>query len=692
MEPTTSNICIVTNELIGPFKNGGIGTSQSHLALLLAYKGHKVAILYTGSIAKHNLEYWTSKYDGYGIDVDVIRHDQHVEPNYLSTTYHVYRHLRPLSYDTIIFQDWKASGFYPILSKQAGLAFLDTKLVVIFHSPTQWLFEANQTHISSFADLATIYMEKTSVRFADMLISPSEYMFSWAKQRNWILPKNRKFIPNFITSWDFDKEENLEKILNPLPRRSAAKNSKCSEVVFFGRLEHRKGIELFIQTINSLFYKKLLPRHITFLGKPSSHTVDEVKAALDDNLLKAHRVNFLTDYGQSQALDYLSRGSRLAVIPSLVDNSPCVVAECLINRIPFISTSTGGTAELVANADQDKILCEATTEGLTSLLASIFKNGGLPSPPKPSSSVQDTADLWIDALAVTPKKRVKDVSLTADLPFVSVIVPHRNRGHLLAHAVASLFSQDYPNFEIIIVDDESDDPTSIRILADIQEAFEVPKLTVLRQPHGYLGAARNLGVRHSQGDYVIFLDDDNFAKPHMIKTFVSTIQNTNADIVTCMMQFFHAGEGPPTPADIVNQMWGFLGPCLSIGVNENCFGDATAIYRKDAFEKLGGFHQVMGVTHEDWQLHAKAVLAGMHLATIPEPLFWYRGHENSMIRTTNNFKNNSEHIRPYKHALLADLDLWPDLLLGLEQQLRSLRENKNFLEEQVRALDAMLHK
>jgi glycosyltransferase involved in cell wall biosynthesis len=92
-------------------------------------------------------------------------------------------------------------------------------------------------------------------------------------------------------------------------------------------------------------------------------------------------------------------------------------------------------------------------------------------------------------------------------PLVSVIIPTYNRRRLLEQAIQSVFDQTYPNVELIVVDDGSTDETAI-FLDEFKQ-----RLTVLRQSNRGVSAARNRGIRAAGGEYICFLDSDDYWKP-----------------------------------------------------------------------------------------------------------------------------------------------------------------------------------
>lgn len=103
---------------------------------------------------------------------------------------------------------------------------------------------------------------------------------------------------------------------------------------------------------------------------------------------------------------------------------------------------------------------------------------------------------------------------------ISVIVPTRNRSHLLPLVLDALKHQSLsqPQFEIIAVDDGSTDNT-LNVLNSISRA-ELP-LRVFHQRHAGLAAAKNLGIFASRGPILLFLDDDDVASPHLLSTHVA---------------------------------------------------------------------------------------------------------------------------------------------------------------------------
>lgn len=104
------------------------------------------------------------------------------------------------------------------------------------------------------------------------------------------------------------------------------------------------------------------------------------------------------------------------------------------------------------------------------------------------------------------------------LPLVSAVIPSCNSARYIADAIDSVLRQDYPALEIWVVDDGSTDRTR-----DIVRSYG-DRVRLLSQPNKGSAAARNLGVRHAQGQYIAFLDADDVWHPHKISLQVDALR------------------------------------------------------------------------------------------------------------------------------------------------------------------------
>ena len=104
--------------------------------------------------------------------------------------------LRHRNFTYVLFQDWFANGFWTMRCKRMGLAFADTTLGVIVHSPTAWQNAGMQTFgPSPLSEAALDWQERETIAAADVLISPSRHMVHWLAENNYKLPARVEICP-----------------------------------------------------------------------------------------------------------------------------------------------------------------------------------------------------------------------------------------------------------------------------------------------------------------------------------------------------------------------------------------------------------------------------------------------------------------------------------------------------------------
>lgn len=393
------SVCIVSSEIIGPFKNGGIGTSMTGLAEQLANSGCRVTVLYTGGVWSPDIQLakWQTRYRDLGIELDAISIEEMkslegpLKDCGFGTPYLVYQYLAGKHFDVVHFNDCAGEGSLCLVAKKLGLEFQNTLLLVALHSPSQWVLELNHTLPTSMLLSAFNHAERLSVKCADVLWSPSSYLLDWALRRGFELPKQ-----TFVQQYCLPSQRLRERGDGPshFPEVHYGRAKPPKHLVFFGRLEERKGLRLFCNAIHRL-RQELTDRNIsvTFLGKAGTCGGTSALAYIAQRS-RAWRfpVKTVTNLGQPEALAYLFSGEKLAVMASPVDNSPCTVYEALAWGIPFLAARTGGTPELVHEADHDHVLFDYTTEALYKSLRNALDAGGWIA--APSQSQEESRRVW----------------------------------------------------------------------------------------------------------------------------------------------------------------------------------------------------------------------------------------------------------------------------------------------------------
>lgn len=664
---TGPRVLIVTPDILGPIRNGGIGTAFGALARTLARAGHAVTILYT--LGGHSedgggIERWQRHYAQLGIRFIPISLEQGEPildaPHHAWRAYRVYLWLkqRQGDYDLAYFPEWKGEAYYALQAKRLGLDFAALRMVIVTHSSTTWAESGNYIVPQQFDDLLLEFLERRSTEMADAVVSPSQYMLDWMRHRGW-----RWSAPTHV-------------IQNLMPDATAGLSGsdvpafQITEWVFFGRLERRKGLLIFLEALTRMPPEVRQRVQVTFLGKAVRTPHFDSTATIRDKLAGWPSVKLITDHDRDQALAYLRQPGRVAIIASLVENSPYTVLECVLARIPFIAAEVGGIAELIHADDRERALFKPTPGALAATLLAL--DGARYAPPRAAVAAATTQQRWLELqselLAQIPAQPIEP---HLPPPHITVCLVHYDRPWLLAQAIDSLRRQTYGHFDVVLVDDGSPSEAAGQYLDSLQDEFAWRGWSIVRQPNAYLGAARNTAVRHARGDYVLFMDDDNLAKPHELAVFAHAARCTGADILTTVSDVFSAADAASGPPPTSHQLWIPLGGAAGLGVFRNVFGDANALVRRATFEALGGFTEDYGVGHEDWEFFARAVLAGANLQLVPEPLFWYRVNASSMLRAGHARIDHARSVRPYWEGFPAGIGPVLAYASHLQQRLSS---------------------
>ena len=165
-----------------------------------------------------------------------------------------------------------------------------------------------------------------------------------------------------------------------------------------------------------------------------------------------------------------------------------------------------------------------------------------------------------EALAPNPAKENK--------PRVSIIMPTYNQAHLIEASIWSVLNQDYTDYELIVINDESPDDTE-----QVVAQFTEPVRYIWQENQGLPGA-RNTGIRAARGEIIALLDGDDLYEPNFLSTLVELLDSTpGADAIYCVAQFVDMNNrqlpqrtgGSVPPEELFNALLGgnFITPmCL----------------------------------------------------------------------------------------------------------------------------------
>lgn len=216
----------------------------------------------------------------------------------------------------------------------------------------------------------------------------------------------------------------------------------------------------------------------------------------------------------------------------------------------------------------------------------------------------------------------------APLPLVSVVIPTHNRADLLPQAIDSVLSQDYPHVEIIVVDDGSTDDT-----AQIMQCYK-PPVRYIQQANQGAAAARNRGIREASGEFIAFLDSDDWFLPGKLSLQAHyllehpqiglvysayDVIDENRDLRWHVMPDLITG-----PHAYLDLLWRcMVGPITM----------PTVMLRRAIFDHITPFDETMRLA-EDLDLWCR-IARDYPIALLPESLSMVRIHYSSLTRRVN---------------------------------------------------------
>lgn len=211
-----------------------------------------------------------------------------------------------------------------------------------------------------------------------------------------------------------------------------------------------------------------------------------------------------------------------------------------------------------------------------------------------------------------------------EAPTVSVVIPAYNAAWCVAKAIDSVLAQDYCDFELIVVDDGSTDDTAA-VLAAYGDAIRV-----IRKPNGGLSSARNAGIAAARGEFIAFLDADDWWLPGKLRLQMSSMrQNANIGFSSTTARVVDPD------GNLVN-IWACAhwdGPFLThlFGSNADVAGSGSAVIaRRSLFDQVGGFDETLRSLEDiDMWMRLAAV---SEYACMEEPLTVILKRPDSMSR------------------------------------------------------------
>ncbi len=212
-------------------------------------------------------------------------------------------------------------------------------------------------------------------------------------------------------------------------------------------------------------------------------------------------------------------------------------------------------------------------------------------------------------------------------PIISIIVPVFNIGHYLNKCIQSIVDQTYDDLQIILVDDGSSDDSST--ICD-EWGQKDNRIIVIHKENGGLSDARNKGLSIASGEYIGFVDGDDWIAPEMMERLLKAILNDKSDIAACAVKMIWENSE-------ATRMFTFRGDCvLNREEAQKALLEETLLkqpvwyklYKKDI---INGLSFEVGKHHEDMFWSYQAIGNANQVSTISYIGYYYLQRKDSIM-------------------------------------------------------------
>lgn len=653
------NIWILTSETLW-YNAGGIARYVDNFARNLARQGHHCTIISRGSNDElrelepgcHLLQFRTNNEKWVQEQGSLPPDQQDLFPyntlDYWTALAYQYaevvrervRQVGPP--DIIESQEYCAIAYYLLQRRLVEPGFLDGVPVVLnLHSPDFITREMNEESRWRLPYYWTGRMERFCMLAADACISPSRYL---ARQVEEIMVEHSLRVKPFPLPWT-----DVSKL-----KSEAAPAIEEGRVVYFGRLEVRKGTARLLEACERL-WREGLDFRLTLIGGdthyfPRGMSMERFLRQKYARRLESGQLEIPGAMPQEDLLRRL-RSAALVTIPSLWENFPNTCMEAMSLGKVVIASRHGGQAEMVGEDSAAGLVFSwdnagefenCLREGLSLDLGrraamGQFAQERIAALCNPQIVIKHRLKHFEEVRAAFrpatqyPFNNLPQMQGLADRtvtrrPFreglVSVVIPFYNLGSTIRDTLDSIRASDYQPLEIILINDGSNDPESLRVLAEI-EAANIPGLRLHHKPNGGLAAARNSGAELAEGEFIALVDADDQLEPIFISRALHVMRRfENVHIVFSWERYFdHSHDLYPG--------WDFEFPYL-LAHNLTC---PLSVVRRDYFLSFGRNKSRMSYNFEDYESWISMTAAGCGGVCLPDPLVRYRIRPDGLWQT-----------------------------------------------------------
>jgi len=625
------NICIVYNGLPLMSVSGLKTDPLLQLARILLTHHFSVHLLFIcqncSDELRENLESLCSDMGSINLHIIYLSEYENWYPVYLRKAKVVYEFFMNSSeyYNVVVFPESEGIGYLCLKCKNTISSLLKCKFGVICLGPIQWKQEFEGEPIG-YLNAFIGDFEKACVSLSDFFISPSESIVNWMLCKGWTLPDSVHIIPHIIDTLTVDQKNT--------PQIEISQQESFSEFVYYGRLNNADGVQYFIEAVSNIPSEIISDKIITFISPDLFDDKPLFKSEIEKIRSLVCEIRIIAEIDYTDIISYIKAGKRLLIIPSLANISSPIIHICLKEELPFLCSDQGGQIELISPLNRERFVFSPRPHAIANKIVSVIQNGII-SPVIPSELflfAEKNIQILFRKLVEEGKNRITIPPLI-DMPLVTIVITTYNRSYQLSHAVESAIEQTYKNTEILIVDDGSNFPDTLSVISEIQKKY--PSVRVITQENKYLGSARNTGAQNANGEYIVFLDDDDLLFPNYIITCIDIAWKEQAP---CVIPATWTTFPQTSPICWISAGGGFPGELMPTSIIENTYGSSCILVKRELCKDYP-YLEVFRAGWEDWSFLMNLHLSGIKLAIYPRSLFNYIITNNAMNQITPAIKS-----------------------------------------------------
>lgn len=630
------NYWLLTTEY-PPFHGGGISTFNYATAEMLAQKGHVVTVfIYDLSIAQTEitsngnirivrfLPRETNAHRFLGFNAYISYEYAHI------LLQHIIKDGAP---DVVESQEYHGIAYY--LQQFKLLCYdhyKDLTILITCHAPSFICLDYNQVPVYQFPEYWIGELEKSCIRSADILVSPSRYFLKEANSRMSLEGTE----PHIIR--------------NPIALRPSEVRITRAKIICFGKLAPLKGTFELLTYFDRLWGEGFT-HSLHIIGgtqlffHPEAATMGDIVNQKYGHHIAAGLLVLHDEVAPEVAHTHIST-AHVVLVPSLFDNLPYTVLEAMGMGKVVLASTQGGHKEVIQPGvtgflfdHHIKNSFEQNLKHILQLSDSELQTVGRTA----QTSIQDLCSfdrIYSEKISLinsylnqkTSRKNfpycvplLNDATEADEYHYqsdmlLSVVIPYYNMGDYITDCVKSVLASDYERIEVIIIDDGSTTEKDRAMLSEIEATYPV---TVFRKANEGLPETRNLGALKAKGAYMAFLDADDTVNPTYYSKAIQVLAKyDNVHFVGSWVQYF--GES--------NDCWPSFTPELPYLLIHNMVNSSSLVYKKDSFIKAGLNDKALVYGMEDWDSVISMVSQGKRGVVLPDLLFNYRIRKDSMAR------------------------------------------------------------